>query len=681
MEKGTIIEYIDHEKLICALVVDTALTGGKRLRLLTENNREINLPERRVTHAGGWLDPDAGRAGLADQLKQISRRRTDLAATLVVADLWEVLVDEPQWINLDTMTALCFPDADGPDHEAAVIRALFADRLYFKFDHNQFLPHTAEQVQAIKIRRDKEVRRKWIITEGAKWLKSAIDKERPKVPENGRDIIETLQRYYIFEKDASEAALARAMLAGAGNISPDRIFPLMVRLGQWDKDENIDLFRYEIPLTWPDGTDQQVAAISSAVEKMVDKEKRRDLTSLSMFTIDGSATFDFDDALSLEAADDGSCRVGIHISDVAAWLRPGDTLDKEALTRGSSIYMADRKIPMLPPELSEGRCSLRAGEPRPAISTLITFSSTADVLACEVVPSVVCVDCHLTYNDVDRDLNFPDQPGQPPHVLQLAQSDQLQQLHALAAMLREKRAQAGALTIAIPELDVRIDAGGQVTLAMVDRYSRARSTVEEMMIVSNWAVARFLVDREVPALYRSQAEPKQRLVKKEDAPGTLFQNWVQRKMLSRVRVDRKPERHAGLGLDVYTTATSPIRKYLDLIAQRQIRAALGLGRPYTEEALDTLIQRLGPVLTHVGRVQQGRQRYWVLKHLEKKVGEKVEGIVLDKFKNDYSVLLPDYLLECRMSRSPGANLKPNDQVQLTLQHVNARNNLVSVFYG
>ena len=138
---------------------------------------------------------------------------------------------------------------------------------------------------------------------------------------------------------------------------------------------------------------------------------------------------------------------------------------------------------------------------------------------------------------------------------------------------------------------------------------------------------------------------------------------------------------AGLGLDRYTTATSPIRKYLDLMAQRQVRSILGLEAPYSREEVQGIIQALEPVLGNVARIQQARQRYWILKYLESRIGRKEEAVVLDCFNEDYSVLLPDYLLECRLPRTSGTRLKPKDLIQVTVQHVNARSNVISIFFG
>ncbi|ABW66258.1 ribonuclease catalytic domain-containing protein [Desulfosudis oleivorans] len=664
MEKGTIIDFIDSQKMICAVATETSGTGTSHLRLLTENGREVKLPLRRASYAGGRLNPSVGRQALVDQLKATAHKRSELAERVDIKEVWDLLKDEDQWIDLASMTGLCFSGPVTPDHEAAVVRAIFDDRLYFKFDHNRFYPHTEEQIHAICVRRDKEARQRAMIHEGAEWLKKAGAGTPPPMDETARAVVDVLADYYVFEKEAKEPALAREILGGAGNLSPDTLFSLLVRLGVWDEHENIDLLRHRVPVSWPDD-------VTKASEKLVATAgipsagpDRVDLTGLSLFTIDGSQTLDFDDALSLEPMENGACRLGIHISDVGHYIKKEDPLDAEALKRGSSIYTADKKIPMLPAEISEGLCSLVAGKPRPAISMLITLSSSAEVMECRVVASVIRVENHLTYSQVN---------------LSLDKDERLGRLSRIAVRLREKRVRDGALLIEIPELYVQFDDNRAVVLAKGDRESPSRILIEEMMILANTVMARFLKEHGLPAIFRSQPEPKTRLFKKGTTGETLFQNWVQRKMVARVVVDTKPERHCGLGVDLYTSATSPIRKYADLITQRQVRAALGLETPYTEDQLQHLMQMLQQPLSYVGKIQQARHRYWVFKHLETKTGQRVNAIVLDRFKNEYSILLPDYLTECRLPMPPSALLKPKDTIQVTIQHVNARNGVISVF--
>jgi exoribonuclease-2 len=134
-------------------------------------------------------------------------------------------------------------------------------------------------------------------------------------------------------------------------------------------------------------------------------------------------------------------------------------------------------------------------------------------------------------------------------------------------------------------------------------------------------------------------------------------------------------------LEAYVTATSPIRKYFDLVTQRQVRAVLGLEQPYSVEEIDQIIQLLEIPMSQVARIQIARHRYWLLKYLEKLVGKKDEAIVLYKKRNSYQILLPEYMVECELPISSSIELKPEDYIQVTIQHVSARNDILSVFMG
>ena len=183
----------------------------------------------------------------------------------------------------------------------------------------------------------------------------------------------------------------------------------------------------------------------------------------------------------------------------------------------------------------------------------------------------------------------------------------------------------------------------------------------------------------MPAIFRSQPKPKERLY--EGLEENLYKNIMQRRLLNRFALGSKPDEHSGLGLDVYLTATSPIRKYTDLVTQRQIRAALGLETPYTQEQIDWIIQSLELPIAGIVRLQQRRHRYWILKHLEKQVGHKFEAIVLVKRRNAFQVLIPDFMLECDLPLHGGIDLTPEDLVQVTIQRVDARRDVLTISMG
>jgi exoribonuclease-2 len=197
------------------------------------------------------------------------------------------------------------------------------------------------------------------------------------------------------------------------------------------------------------------------------------------------------------------------------------------------------------------------------------------------------------------------------------------------------------------------------------------------MIMANWLTARFLRDSGVPAIFRSQPDPKSRLYQRNE--GTLFQNWMQRRLLSRFVLDTQSSRHSGLGVDAYVTASSPIRKYFDLVTQRQVRAVLGLETPYSEEDISQIMQQLKAPMSAVSRAQHGRHLYWLLRYLENKVGNREEAIVLQRRKNSYQVLLMNYLLECDLPLTSGLNLKPEDVIEVTIQQVRPRLGKLIVF--
>jgi exoribonuclease-2 len=156
---------------------------------------------------------------------------------------------------------------------------------------------------------------------------------------------------------------------------------------------------------------------------------------------------------------------------------------------------------------------------------------------------------------------------------------------------------------------------------------------------------------------------------------------MQRKFLSRFVLNTQAEHHTGLGLNAYVTATSPIRKYFDLVTQRQLRAAIGLEPLYTTGEIERIIQALEQPMGHIIKTQYARQRYWLLKYLERQIGLKTEALVLAKRRNNHVILLKEFMTECTLPLSVGMNLKPEDLVQVTIQHVNARRDLLSVFMG
>lgn len=661
METGRIVEYIDRQRIMCAIVLEVK---DQKLRLLTEADREVKLSAHRLVHKGkDAADISVGRQKMTAMLKITAGRRNALIDEIDIEGLWDVLNTEGEWIDLATMTGLCFPDNPTADHESAIVRAIFGNRLYFKFDHDRFFPHTQEQVETIIAQREEDARKDAIIASGGNWLRNIID---GKVPETSAETVayaRILKSLYLYDTDSEDSPLGKAILSKAGVSDIDRIFQVLVGLGIFEPDENIELLKADVPVDFTNEIIARADALVSATDDFRQDPGRKDLTGLPLMTIDGTGTLDYDDAISIDTRGDQHF-LGIHIVDVGHYIKRGDAIDLEAMARASSIYMPDRKIPMLPPQLAEGLCSLKADHVRPAISVMIKLNPKADVIDYEIVPSYIRVKEQLTYYAVNSMAD-----GNGDIII----------LRDIAERLRRRRLAQGAVQISLPEINVMLGENGDVTVNTVNRESPARVIVEELMILANGLMAGFLAGRNMPAIFRTQPEPKERLYKEED--GTLYQNYSQRRLLSRFVLSATPERHSGLGMDAYVTATSPIRKYFDLVTQRQIRSTFGMETPYTADELRHVMQMLEEPMRTVGMIQFRRKRYWLLKYLETQIGTTYQALVVFRRRNNYQVLIPDYMLECNLPLSSSFDLKPEDLIQVKLQHVNARQDSVSVFWA
>ena len=664
MESGCIVEYIDRQKIMCAVVLEVK---NQRLRLLTENNREVNLSRKRLLHKDKIrLDPALGRDRMVEALKDVVRKREELINNINIRDLWEVLNSEQNWIDLATMTEFCFPETASGDHEAAVMRALFYDRLYFKFNPDGFRPNSEKQVKLLAAQRKEAQRKREMSEVGGSWLKSMLNSNGPidpaSVTPTAQEFIEILRSYYLFGKESKDDAIARDMTARAGVESQQDLFRVLVRLGVFEENENLELLRHQISTDFDEKVLTHAAQIVGS-SPMGTAAARHDLTHLSLMTIDGQGTLDFDDAISIEETDD-AFRLGVHIADVGHFIKKNDDVDQEALARGSSIYMPDQKISMLPPVLAEGLCSLKASQERPAISIMIDLSAQAEIMSTEILQSLIKVKHQLTYYDVNNAVD---------------ENPQMRILQDIAKKYRQKRLDDGAVQITVPEISIWVNENKEVSVHQVNRESPGRMLVSELMIMANGLMANHLKEHQLPAIFRSQREPRERLYK--NSVGTLFQNWMQRRLLSRFALSTKPDLHSGLGLNAYITATSPIRKYSDLINQRQIRASLGLETAYSADQIADIIKSLELPMSIVGRFQYTRHRYWLLKYLENRVGQKEEAIVLHKARRKYQILLTQYMLECDLPITGGIELKPEDLIQITIQRVSARQDIIQVAIG
>jgi exoribonuclease-2 len=505
-----------------------------------------------------------------------------------------------------------------------------------------------------------EAKKARIIAETSHWIRQVMESDRAPESADKEEIVEILRSFYLFRKTSPHYKLAKEILSSSGLDPKEGPFHLLVKLGVWSEDENLNLHRFGVSHSFASAVTEASERLIREGTRAIPDAGRKDLTHLSILTIDGQGTLDFDDAISIEPKGD-AYQLGVHITDVSHFVEKGGLVDQEAFSRASSIYMPDDRIPMLPPTLAEDLFSLKQGQDRLAISIMADLDVSANVLSYEIVPSIIRVKRQLTYYNAN---------------LLVQEDPELGAIYEVAQNFRNIRLKNGALQLILPEISIWVDNDGEISVTQINRESPSRMMVSECMIMANWLAARFLRDHGQAAIYRSQLPPRERLI--QEGGGTLYENWVQRRFLSRVVLDLDPRPHAGLGLDAYLTLTSPLRKYLDLVTQRQLRGLFGLERSYSEEELRFIIQALEEPMSYITVLQQERTRYWILRYLEALVGHKVEAMVLDKRRQRYIVLLPSYMIECSLPLNSGADLKPQDIIEVKIKQVNARSDTLTL---
>lgn len=656
---GKLIEYLDGGKFLCAYVTGSQ---AKRLRLINQNGREMNLPLSRVVHTSvANHTVDLAREELTRQLQQTANTRTQLMEKINLQEIWELTSDETSHTFQPAFLAELSFGKDADDNiVAAFLRSVFTDRLYFKYKENRVVAHSAEQIEQLQKQRNKEAETLALIEKGADLLQeiNAGGTENILERDGAKACIKIIRDFYIYEGDAKEADVARKILKAAGMNRPHDPFHLLVKAGVWDKNENIPLLRKELPVNFPLLAIQQAEMLlQQGTDKLFQDPARKDFTHLSPMTIDGASTLDFDDALTVEKQDENFL-IGVHISDVAHYVRPEDPLFMEALQRGTSIYFPEGQIPMLPRHLSQGICSLIQGEVRATLSFMILLSPDAEVLRMRIYPSIIKVARRLTYDEADTMI------GSDPELFIL---------NDLRMKLRNKRLDNGALLLPFPDVNIHIHDGSKIHVSLADTDTPSRTLVSEMMILANTEAARYVSDRMAPGLFRSQKPPHKRVVHGMDTD--LYLNSKQRKMLSRGELLITAKPHSGLGVNQYTTITSPIRRLLDLVMQHQIHSIVRREDfRFTEEMCKDFTSVIGRTLANANNVRQQRHRYWLLKYLEVRQNIPLKALVLDSGSKRTFLLLTDILLNIDMP-TPGQNVPvPGSTVTVKVIRVDALDN-------
>ena len=418
------------------------------------------------------------------------------------------------------------------------------------------------------------------------------------------------------------------------------------------------VYKYNIHTDFPEDVKEEVKNIPMEV-KDTDLLGRKDLRNWEIFTIDGDDTKDIDDAISIEKMANGHYKLGVHIADVSYYVKEGSPLDNEAMERGTSVYLVDRVIPMLPHELSNGICSLNPNVDRLAVSCVMEFDHQGKQLDYEIFPSVIRSRIQMTYKNVNSILEKNVVPDGYEDF-----ADSLRKMKELADILRKMKEKRGYIDFEVDEAKILVDKDCKPTEVVLRERGAGEKLIEDFMIAANECVATHVYFMTLPFIYRVHEVPKEEKLRsylsfvgslgyqvpgdlKDTSPKTVqkiikyLEDKPEFKILSSLllrsmqKAVYRPENlgHYGLASQCYTHFTSPIRRYPDTTVHRLLRTYL------FERHLDMgTVRKWEEKLVYISEHSSDRERASVdcerevedmkmAEYMEGHIGEEFEGMI------------------------------------------------------
>lgn len=422
--------------------------------------------------------------------------------------------------------------------------------------------------------------------------------------------------------------------------------------GENNTEMNAILAEYGFPLQFPEVVEEEANAIPEEIPAE-EIEKRRDFRDVLTFTIDPQDAKDFDDAISFRYLDNGNYEVGVHIADVTHYVNSGNPLDKEAFERGTSVYLVDRVIPMLPERLSNGVCSLRPNEDKLCFSAVFELDKEAHLINQWFGKTIIHSDRRFSYEEAQEVIEGHSQ--ELKHEIDI--------LNGLAYKLRERKFKQGAISFETTEVKFKLDPDGKPVGVYVKERKDAHKLIEDFMLLANRKVAEFIAKKgrgkkKLTFVYRSHDAPNQETLLgfaqfaarfgykintksdkeiarslnhlMEDVEGKKEQNVLTHlaiRSMAKAIYTTKKSSHYGLAFDYYTHFTSPIRRYPDVMVHRLLEHYLEGGRSVNEEEYEKMCVHASQMEKKAADAERASVKYKQAEFLEENIGKEYDGII------------------------------------------------------
>ncbi|WP_017726333.1 ribonuclease R [Halalkalibacterium ligniniphilum] len=420
------------------------------------------------------------------------------------------------------------------------------------------------------------------------------------------------------------------------------------------------IHKHGIPQSFPDEVMDQANQVPDSIDPS-ELENRRDLRNETIVTIDGADAKDLDDAVHVSKLENGNYKLGVHIADVSYYVEQGSPIDREAAERGTSVYLVDRVIPMIPHRLSNGICSLNPQVDRLTLSCEMEINGAGQVVQHEIFQSVIRTTERMTYRDVNKILVDKDEEVSKRYESLVPF---FEEMAGLAEILRKKRFERGAIDFDFKEAKVLVNEEGTATDIVLRERSVAEKLIEEFMLAANETIAEHFHWLKLPFIYRIHEDPdaeklnkflefitnfgyvvrgnantvhpralQQLLDEVRGEPEEMVISTVMLRSMKQAKYDTNSVGHFGLSTDFYTHFTSPIRRYPDLIVHRLIREYLIKGnigedaQEYWRENLPEIAQHSSEMERRAVEAERDTESVKKAQYMEDKIGETFTGII------------------------------------------------------
>lgn len=592
--ENTIVDCFGSGQMILGVVTRP---GEERLQIEDSGGRLTRLAASQVlTSYGPATGPRPTALALTE--KRIQAVMAEIDGDLLWTD-WLERGGEPGLASV----AQAYFGNEAPESLSAVARFLNGDTLHFQRQGREFVPRTQEGVEEMQQMLAQRAAKAAFKERRFQWLAATLAAPAEKcplpVPEEMESFVQQSLDYLLLGFYGEWVNLLSTIRPHQS--ARESAIQLLHKVDRMPADVDEFLLVNGIHA----GFTQEVLEHADSLPQFCNDETRLTWSEeAEIFSIDDASTREIDDALSIERRGE-HWLVGIHLANPSAFVKKDDCLDQAAVDRPLSLYLPTTTVMMFPDQLGTELASLNEGQLRPAISFRVEFAENGEEQSWDFQPTQIRVRHHLTYDQADK--LIAEDNG--------SLGDSLRQLYRLSDLLRANREACGGVSLNRPEMRVSVH-DGEITVYEENQETPSHRLVQEFMILANHLAAKYALRNDVPIIYRTQDEPSDTVHPPRPYNPAIFDQEVRK--MRRTRLSTYPQCHAGLGLDLYTQVSSPLRRYADLVIQRQLAASLcGQPLPYSQEELFGVLDNVEKTSAQNRSLEREARHFWILEYLRR----------------------------------------------------------------